>query len=464
MVIIGKDTKDKGTQLEKLCKKILEILGYQNCTTNSISFGGEEIDIIADFNIPTIRSEKRVKTICECKAYKDPIGMTQWLKFLGKIYTQEQKENTPILGCLIALNGVNGNVDGHYKELSKKNDNLSIIDENDVNEIVVEKFKIAQLSKIINNVSYHTNKKILKTDILYYDNNFYWKIFFPENRFTLLDNNGNNLKNKEIIDIHKIKNNDEYISLKDELEKTKAKHSDLQKFISEIFTLGEFDLNTIPDNNEYIENLIKEHGDVLLRDENIIKIQKEQITKIFMANIINNFIDGYIELENINKLYDCELFKDKVEDLIIDYICEIQNNLELDDDQRRDVKFLILNSISAMKYSINPDPLIVNQIKQYKKGEKNDKIEKFRKDVFIRTLFDKFNFDFETTEFRDFFYKKHGIVEVETIQKVFIKSKKGVLCQTDNKKRIAIGELSEKHGGGLIPLLVLDEAPEPWKM
>ncbi len=132
MIILGKSNKEKGKQLEVLCKELLSKLGYNNCITNLIGSGGEEIDVVADFSIPRLGKEIIIKTICECKAYQDKVSINHWLKFLGKIYSQEKKEKKQVQGCFIALNGVNGNVQGHYNDIHRNTDNIQLITQNEI--------------------------------------------------------------------------------------------------------------------------------------------------------------------------------------------------------------------------------------------------------------------------------------------------------------------------------------------
>ena len=49
MIILGKNTDDKGKQLEAITHNLLASKGYTNITTNLISTGGHEIDVVADY-------------------------------------------------------------------------------------------------------------------------------------------------------------------------------------------------------------------------------------------------------------------------------------------------------------------------------------------------------------------------------------------------------------------------------
>lgn len=49
MIILGKNTDDKGKQLEAITHNWLASKGYKNITTNLISTGGHEIDVVSWF-------------------------------------------------------------------------------------------------------------------------------------------------------------------------------------------------------------------------------------------------------------------------------------------------------------------------------------------------------------------------------------------------------------------------------
>ena len=86
LYILGKNSDDKGTQLEQLTVKILEHQGLEEITTNIQGAGGNEIDITAYSRATIGISQQKTKVIGECKAHKSPINTTDWLKFIGKVH------------------------------------------------------------------------------------------------------------------------------------------------------------------------------------------------------------------------------------------------------------------------------------------------------------------------------------------------------------------------------------------
>ena len=88
MIILAATPNEKGSQLEALTQRLLRHRGYENCTTNVMA-NGAEIDVRGELPLRGLGADRRQKLICECKAHKAVVDMTQWCKFLGKVFHQE---------------------------------------------------------------------------------------------------------------------------------------------------------------------------------------------------------------------------------------------------------------------------------------------------------------------------------------------------------------------------------------
>ena len=119
LYILGKNTDDKGSQLEDLTRDILASQGYENIVANTVYSGGSEIDVAASYKKQVGIKNMDFPVICECKAHDKAIVMTDWLKFIGKLYIEKLK-NEHTIGLMIALSGANGNVVGSYNDIKDK--------------------------------------------------------------------------------------------------------------------------------------------------------------------------------------------------------------------------------------------------------------------------------------------------------------------------------------------------------
>lgn len=98
LYILGKNTDDKGSQLEDLTRDILASQGYENIVANTVYSGGSEIDVAASYKKQVGIKNMDFPVICECKAHDKAIVMTDWLKFIGKLYN-----NKSLIKLLIRL-------------------------------------------------------------------------------------------------------------------------------------------------------------------------------------------------------------------------------------------------------------------------------------------------------------------------------------------------------------------------
>ena len=178
--IYGKNTDDKGTQLETLTTAILKSLGY-TVSPNEITSGGGELDVVATKK-DSIAGE--ICLICECKAHNSLITMNDWYKFIGKLHLK-QKENQLTRGLMIALSGANGYVMGSYRDI--KSDNyISLITNEDLLEYIQKIHPIVSEKQVAKMISNYSRKDVVDVNIIYYDNCYYWYICFPSGEYTIL--------------------------------------------------------------------------------------------------------------------------------------------------------------------------------------------------------------------------------------------------------------------------------------
>ena len=182
LFILGLTNDDRGTQLEILTRELLESLGYQRLKMNVANDAGE-VDVEGEFVTPTPVTPKTTRLIAECKAHKDPLNMTDWLKFLGKVYVAES-HNDDVTGCVVALSGVNGNVLGSYDAL--KRTNIRLLDSTTLIEYLAKSHGLAPRPKLLRHLA-STGPTHLSINLVYYQRRVYWVVGYDNGRYTLLD-------------------------------------------------------------------------------------------------------------------------------------------------------------------------------------------------------------------------------------------------------------------------------------
>lgn len=188
LLLLEQNRDKKGSLLETIVKVLLESIGYKYVTTNEVSGGGNEIDVIAERQQSSLGGIVTYPLICECKAHENPVNMNDWLKFLGKVY-KEKRKNTLTAGIMIALSDANGNVKGDIRE-SNYQDDARLLTGEDLLKPIMSYYKIASNDTVLRIVRFWTNLTTVDLDVAFYDNSPYWVIYFSNGQFSILDKNG----------------------------------------------------------------------------------------------------------------------------------------------------------------------------------------------------------------------------------------------------------------------------------
>ncbi|REC42022.1 restriction endonuclease [Chryseobacterium sp. 5_R23647] len=202
LIILGEHSDDKGKQLEKLTTRILSHHGYKNITTNIIKNGGQEIDVEAIHEKPGFGNLDISNVLCECKAYTKAMAMSDWLKFLGKVFISKIGVNTS--AYFIALNGVNGNVAGSYQDLKKQHKNIHLVTGEDLLKPLNQIYKMITVEEIQSRVKVLTDRNPTEISICYYNETLYFLLAFVDNTFSILSQNGQRLEKDECDQICKL--------------------------------------------------------------------------------------------------------------------------------------------------------------------------------------------------------------------------------------------------------------------
>jgi hypothetical protein len=197
VLILGVTADDKGAQLEALVAKILETEGYVNIRLNRIDTGGNELDVTAERETSTVGETQRVYLIGEAKAYQATVNMPAWQRFLGKLFLA--RFNDPATaGVLVALNGVNGPVAGSYKELRRRDTQITITEGSGLEQQLTQSGEIAPNRQIREAAARHYRRQPESLEPAFYGGAFFWIIRWPLNEYAILDGHGDTLITEHI--------------------------------------------------------------------------------------------------------------------------------------------------------------------------------------------------------------------------------------------------------------------------
>jgi hypothetical protein len=488
MIILGRTNDDKGTQLESLTKMILLDLGYSNIISNPVSSGGSELDVTADYAQPLPGNTRMLKLVCECKAHQDPTTMTDWLKFLGKLHVTEVERGEEASGCFIALSGVNGNVAGSYENYNlRKPNKVTVINENRILEMVGNRLGLCTLESATAAVRTFTSRPIKSMEVAYYEGELFWVASFEENVFGLLSATGLGLVGEKLASVSSlVETSTSRGSVVDLFAEAEAQRADtrLQKAIlTMLASRGGF----IPVNVTGTPEVDNERVPAPMREA----VAQNDLTRIIdllqargwleistdrgelglcrdsngrcpvMPDIMRFMLTGQVPAEVVTGFVGTPYYDAHIDSSLVSEVQKIQGDLPLTAAEADALVEVLKLSPSALVNCLHPVQMIV----QHRTGK--DKVSDADVDrADVRRLFNlayqHLIDDFRNPVLAGYFFKVRGIREIETFEKVKVKSREKVEMEAELSSRAGIGVLVEEYGGGFIHIAVLDGTDEPW--
>lgn len=481
LLILGKTNDDKGAQLERLTKYLLGEMEYTDIVVNQIGAGGHEIDVRAERRFPSLGGGQRCCVICECKAHKTPISMSDWLKFLGKIFVEEARLKRSVYGCFISLSGVNGAVAGNYDELRENKDEIELITGDDLVRLLSKTFDIIQVREIDSWVRGLTSRQIIRIALCYYSQRIYWLVEFEGGAFSLLSHEGRMLATDGSQELQSllVDNTDvrEFVDLQAEAEARHRATSAEKIVLSALMLLGGRGsceevlgvwLDNCPDEDwrsfstgelsSAAERLagrrildIDESGQLwdLLPDQSHEKTERT-------VGIYKHFLQG----ETLISAIGCSFYDEHIDMALLDKICEIQGGIELPEERKQDYLKLLRWSPEALAWSLHPDPMIV---KYRKRGQITQRMEQNDVSYFKSQLLNRFAHDFDKGPLTRYFHSIRNLREVDTKRRVEIKGTEASELVLELRSRLGIEQAGESLGGGIARIYLLEDSPEPWE-
>lgn len=482
MLILGKSNDDKGTQLEKLTYSLLSALGYTNIVSNDIRSGGEEIDVRAELEVQGIGGLQKSRLICECKAYKRPADMNDWLKFLGKVFSEEKRQSLSTYGCFIALNGVNGNVAGHYDDI-KSRAFITLVSGENLLRQVTEIYNICNLETVNNSIQRFTERQFRSAEVAYYENQVFWFVIFEKDTYTILQADGEPFGTNSV-DIETLKIALElvlpamyYVDLQEESEALRRAIRTKKIVISQLMIgngrtsystlFSESSRFTQLEIRDAVKDCIERSWITQSHDSQELSLLNKESKNFYviLAEIYRFLLAGEMT-EPVLKVLGNEYYKSRINIQMVLEIQKIQVNLNLTPEDIEKVVLLLKWSPTALAWALYPNEMLVNPRDLVNNLIRNS-TELICRNYFLGGLYSLFKSDFRRPQLRAQFYQVHGLREIETLERVVIKSAEGVELQDDLNLRQAIIPLAEDYvdpdGSEWAMALALDSTPEPWE-
>lgn len=433
----GKDAK--GTQLEYLTKTILESLGYDYVATNVIGAGGDEIDVTARMVIPSIGGNQEYPLICECKAHESPINITDWDKFLGKVF-KHQKNNPQTRGVMIALSDANGNVKGEVAEKNYKD--VQLLQGKDLIKPLTKAFHLEEEKIAREEVSHLTNETIVSVDLILFEKDVFWLYSFANGQFSIFDKNYKSLQHKQegillpLVEKYTTLQATSYKNVRWEYELRQRRifvraatcwhlmqgQMTYQDAISDVVTMTGGGM--VPEMKDVEEEMPSIPFANVDEEHHIATLKAPE--EIDYANFYFWLLRGPIPVFLYNDYY-----QEHINEALLETILSIQYNLELSDEDKLSCLFILRHSHSALRYALQPDVLLnVSVLMDKEKGTSNAR-NRFVEQLLVnleRDVKDEPMMPFEKLGLRDFSKKVSMCMvdkdgkdsEISTSQRLFL--------------------------------------------
>lgn len=481
MIILGKTNDDKGTQLETLTRDILSKMGCKNIQINFVSSGGEEIDVTADYLLPTVGAIQYRRLVCECKAHAKPIDMPPWLKFLGMVYSEEARLNSEVSGCFISLSGVNGNVSGHYDQLKMKRPNIMLVKGDVLLDELKKLHDLCDVEDVNSSLARFTARRYRNLEVIYYDRAVYWIVIFEDDAYTILEADGSPLETHslEVLKpmIEDTLSAKPHIGLKQEAEAQRraiqAKKSVIAQVIGNNGSIKKSALHpsdafgfTETEFDQAIQALVAEGWIEESTAEAEISFPKADDTIFYnrLAQSYQFLFGGELQF-NVLEVIKSKFYGSNINERFVAEIQRIQGNLPLAPEDIELAMRMLKWSPSALLWAVQPDEMIVTH-RNDPSFKSDASMDRFDRNYFFRQLHRCLSFDLKNHIARSYLLDVFQIREVQSQEKVIVKSSNGVELESDLNQRIGIGFLADAlkgpDGTNSILMLMMENAPEPW--
>lgn len=480
LTILHKTNDDKGTQLELLTSRILKSIGYTDIIMNLVSTGGHEIDIIASYSQPGMGQPITRMTIGECKAKGTPIDTNDWLKFLGKIFTEELGGKNNIDGCMIALSGANGNVKGQYMHLKETRNNIQLIEGDGLINSLNKIYNIVDISIVNREISKLSERIATNISLCYYADKIYFLVNFEAGAFTIMSHDGKATTNIDEIKSLVVANTESEIFIDLEKEQYNLNRQfHIEKYVFAILFKNDNALTWTEIKSIYDESFDKdvqfknieqqeiEFSIEQLNNKNLVLTENGKSFPEIKSRIPDQesliqtyryFFKDFLVLQAFVSIS----FQRYISMEMLNAVCTTQGGLFLNQEEKNKALEIISWSPSALAYSIHPDPMLTNHRRL--DVANHEDIDLLDASYYMQKITTHLIGDFKRQEFHEYFFKKRNIVEIESNQTMRIKSNKAVLSEIAFKERLVLGETDETLGSTLVLMRAINNGEEPWEL
>ena len=470
MIVLADNPNSKGSQLESLTLRLLQHRNYRNCTANVMA-NGAEIDVRGELELAALGPARTQQLICECKAHKAVMDITQWCKFLGKVFHQEICAQAEVAGCFISLSGVNGHVQGNYDELRRHRGSITLVHGDDLLAIVREIIPFITLPEINGLVRAMTPRTASRFEPAYHEGAIYWIVVFSGGDFTVFTANGSPVVGEEATRLTPMVEAEldvsSFIDIPAEVH-AKRRGALARTLVTATLFKANGSLKGL-DGFEQVDDFSPQElrgAAQQLIDEGHLRLENDGKCSVPVVKKPNG---DFISTELYRILYgaefpicvlDSDFYQRHINRALLDEVCSIQQGMLIAEAEVDEVLELLQLSPSALAQALTPMQMIVTARKQ---AQPQPQVDRFHQDYFRQAALEAFERDFRNPALAEFYHENKALREIETTTQLKLKSEVRVLKVAEFTERVAIVRVADAYGGGFLHVAMLADAPQPWE-
>jgi hypothetical protein len=467
MLVLGVSSDDKGTQLESLVHTELESQGYVEVYSNVVGSGGNELDVTAKRKFAVLGSEHVTSVVCEAKAYRDPVNMPTWQKFLGKLFIKRTDMPTAI-GILVALSGVNGNVRGSYESLQVKETSLFIFDGRNLFDRARETGEVASEDEVRRSVQEKFRRGISNVECAYYGGGYFWIVWWNGEEYSVVSAHGDRLLAQEVEDLRAALEESvtgKLLATEEALALAETRHNIKVGFIGRLLrgeTIHVGD-SSAEDDRAAFASLVDEP----YSSSEVGRLELIPADQLDATSVARFFVSLFETATSVKHLaFMAGRYHDPYVQRLVDVLPELQAGFTLAEDD-----LLSLRAVAPLFPSVwvtlaRP----IQMITQHRTAEPHLTDEATLisdRNTFWDEIIRVIRGDFTNAFLRGFLYDHIGVADLDEETQVTIKSKSGLVGTMKTTTRTAIRQLSEEFVGEAgtrhVLIRMLPTASEPWE-
>ena len=463
MIVLGKTADDKGAQLEAVVAAALTVQGYEDVTGNLIEAGGNELDVVAVRASPVIGDVQRTPVICEAKAYRDPVGTPAWQRFLGKLFIARASDASTV-GVLIALNGVNGNVEGSFRDLRKADTAVFIITGRHLEENARNTGEVGDAATVQTTAEERYSRVATNTELAYYGGAYYWLVTWQSTvgEYSITDGHGGALSQEVVEDLGPALTaavSGTLLTDADVAERDAETHLERLRLMNRLFAGQSVEPGEAADELRMEPFCAEIDGQVTLRPAG--ELNAYAVSRLF-ASIFTHAVPVAQLGFAADRHHTAYVLR------LIDVLPELQFGFTLSADDDATLRAVAPYFPSVWMALATPMPFFAGHAETVVDDAKTGDLGVVDRNAFWETIADLIRGDFVNVSVRGFLFEHLGVAELAEQRALTVKTRSAAIGTVDVQYRNALATLSDElvgeAGSRHSIIRILPGIQEPWEV